>query len=320
MDQEERRTGLGGTDAAAIMGLSPWRDPVDVWQEKAGHPMWRPQRVTGAMRWGILLEPLLRAEYARDTGVEVVPAPPRSTFDEPEVAIWSEDRVRFAHPDGLAGEGVFEGKTGSRREDWDDGVPVYYRIQVQQYLDILDRPWADVSVLLPGGDFRTYREERDAALQGQIREAAATFWNDHVVKNVPPGPVDTTTLTLEGDEEAAAAVLALAQTKADLAFWKEAEEELKEKVKEMMGPAGYMTVPGYRVDYTTTRAPVSVGWEQVATSLWNTIELVRRFAEHLPEEAQQHLDPGLFTVLQSMYSTTGTPTRPLTVRAIKEAK
>ena len=33
---ELRKSGIGGSDAAAILGLSPWKTNVDLWEEKVG--------------------------------------------------------------------------------------------------------------------------------------------------------------------------------------------------------------------------------------------------------------------------------------------
>lgn len=334
MDQSMRARGVGGSDAAAILGYSPWRTQVDVWMEKTGHPMWRPQAESPAMRWGKILEPVIREQYSRDTGIMVIPAPPRVSFDEPEVPIWAEDGIRFCHPDGVtfAGGGIWEGKTGSRREDWEDGVPIYYRVQVQQYADILDKPWTDVSVLLPGGDFRTYREPSDPAFQADIRQRVQAFWHNHVMAKIPPAgapavvvhPEPAGDLTIKADGELVGHVARLLEYQSDIAFWTEAADDLKEQIRAKMGEAAHATLPGYRVDYTARKGPTSIGWEQVAVSLWNTLEVLRRHLvygkEGPPDEITPHLDPGLYATLQSLYTTTGAPTRPLTVRAIKEKK
>ena len=329
MDQAERGRGLGGTDMAAVMGVSPWRDRTDVWMEKVGHPMWRPRPVTPAMHWGTLLEPVVRAAYTADTGIEVVPPPPRTSFDEPEVAIWSPDGIRFAHPDGFAGAGIWEGKTGSEPRDWERGVPVYYEVQVQQYLDITERPWADVSVLLPGGDFRTYRVQADPVWQLEMSEEAAAFWSQYVLPKVPPGPVPAEVrwpvadreLTLEATQEQVALLTEYRAVVDAIASSEARRDEIKEVLKDAMQQAGHMTAPGLRVDFTHSKPSTSVGWEQVATSLWNTLEMLRRMLpEDLPDDVMQYLDPALYGTLVGLYSTTGKATRPFVVRQVKEGK
>ena len=53
----ERMTGLGGSDAAAIIGENPWKNAIQVWNEKMGMV---DQEMNEAMRWGIAMEPLIR--------------------------------------------------------------------------------------------------------------------------------------------------------------------------------------------------------------------------------------------------------------------
>lgn len=336
MDPDVRRRGLGGTDSAAIMGLSPWRDPVDVWMEKIGHPMWRPKPETPAMRWGKILEPVIRVQYTIDTGIDVVPWLPRLSFDEPEVAIWAPDGIHFGHPDGAArvqsglDTGIWEGKTSSTPADWEQGVPVYYLVQVQQYMDITESAWADVTVLLPGGDFRTYRIEADPIWQYEIASFGQSWWQQYVDGKTPPAPVPheirvpiaDKEKTIKGTPEAGAVIADILSIQEKIAALEAQEAELKAWLKEQMGDAGHMAFDGtkLRVDYTHSAGPKSVGWEQVATSLWNSLEMVRRYTGkmELPEDVTRYLDPGLYDTLIGLYSTVGKATRPLVIRQPKK--
>jgi putative phage-type endonuclease len=63
-----RRTGIGGSDIAAILGLSPWRTPLDVYRDKVDGAE---QPETEAMRWGRLLEDVIAREYAVRAGVRI---------------------------------------------------------------------------------------------------------------------------------------------------------------------------------------------------------------------------------------------------------
>jgi putative phage-type endonuclease len=64
---EQRRHGIGGSDAAAALGLSPWKTPLSLYLEKTGDA--RPFRDNESMLWGRVLEPAIRAEYTRRTGI-----------------------------------------------------------------------------------------------------------------------------------------------------------------------------------------------------------------------------------------------------------
>ena len=63
---EERRQGIGGSDAAAAVGLSPWKTRLELWLEKTGQTPDREE--TPEMRRGTLLEPVVKQLYADATG------------------------------------------------------------------------------------------------------------------------------------------------------------------------------------------------------------------------------------------------------------
>ncbi len=65
----DRLTGIGGSDLAAILGLSKWRSPYQVWLEKTGRS--QPQAATLAMRYGIHNEGFVAKEYEAATGRKV---------------------------------------------------------------------------------------------------------------------------------------------------------------------------------------------------------------------------------------------------------
>jgi len=75
-----RAGGIGGTDAAAILGLSPWKKPIDVFVGK-GNPAAQPELDKELLWWGSALEPVVRGRYAERFGVEVTaPADLASIF------------------------------------------------------------------------------------------------------------------------------------------------------------------------------------------------------------------------------------------------
>ena len=47
---ELRRRGIGGSDAAAVCGLDPWRSPFEVWLDKTG--LFVDETAGEAVRWG----------------------------------------------------------------------------------------------------------------------------------------------------------------------------------------------------------------------------------------------------------------------------
>lgn len=179
----ERMTGIGGSDAAAAMGLSEWKTPLDVYLEKKG--LAAPFEDTAATKWGRLLEPAVRQEYAERTG-RIVTQP--------------KDMIRsakypwmIAHPDGLVLDPRrgYEGKTSRTDFGWGepgtDQVPQDYLIQVQHYMVVTEIDVFDVVPLIGGSDFRIYEVPADRELQQMIVDAEHELWQC-IQRGEPPEP------------------------------------------------------------------------------------------------------------------------------------
>lgn len=177
----ERRKGIGGSDAAAIIGLSPYRGPHDVFSEKIG--LAREQRDNPSMYWGRVLEYPIAQHWARENKKEFRDT---STF-----TIIRADFM-FASPDRLL-KGVDEGleiKTAGWRVahkwgDEGDRIPPEYIAQVQHYMAVTGYKRWHVASLIAGQDFRQYVIERDEEFIGMLVELERDFWNC-VLSGDPP--------------------------------------------------------------------------------------------------------------------------------------
>src|SRR5574343_314525 len=108
-----RSTGIGGSDVAAILGLSKFKTPLAVYQEKRGELS--PQPDNDAMRWGRYLEPVVRQAYDDATGYEVrVPTSmlrhPHHDFAVANIDGFVEDRTGR----------IFDAKTARTADGWGD--------------------------------------------------------------------------------------------------------------------------------------------------------------------------------------------------------
>lgn len=179
-----RKKSIGGSEIASVIGVSRWNTPFIVWAEKTG----RIERNTNnaeAMYWGSTLEPILRTEFAKRTG-----------FVVKEVnSIFASVQHEFltANIDGYVelptGEhAILEIKTAGiyAENDWADGLPVEYFIQVQHYLYVTGLHKAFVAVLIGGNQFKYIEVERDDEVINTIVGLAVQFWNDHMVTDMPP--------------------------------------------------------------------------------------------------------------------------------------
>lgn len=183
--REARKDGVGGSDVAAVMGISPWKSPLEVWLEKTGRA--EPPDLSGkeSVEWGTRLEPLIADKFAE--------AHPELTVLRKNCTMVSRARPwALANIDrelrGPEGRGVLEVKTAGLRsaDSWVFGPPGHYLAQVQHYLSVTGWGYAWVAVLIGGQEYREYRIERDEADIGAIDEAVDGFWNGFVVPGVMP--------------------------------------------------------------------------------------------------------------------------------------
>lgn len=175
-----RRRGVGASDAASAVGLNPYYSAVELWQEKRGESP--PFLGNEATRWGRLLEPAVRQEYAEQTG-RVVRLPEDTLQHSTHVFM-------LCHPDGVTDDGrLYEGKTARFGDNWGepgtDQIPEHYLIQCQHGMLVTGLLLCDVAVLIGGQDFRLYHVEADKALQQSLVDAEAEFWR-HVEDGTRP--------------------------------------------------------------------------------------------------------------------------------------
>jgi putative phage-type endonuclease len=198
----DRLTGIGGSDLAAILGLSKWRSPYQVWLEKTGRR--QPDQATLPMRWGTYAEEFVAREYAERTGRGVQrynamlrhpEAPLIGHIDRlviPEGAKTASHKGQIRTSIGLECKTVSAFAAG-RDSEWGpagtDQVPVNYLIQCAAYLALTGCQQWDLAALIGNAEFRVYHFHRDLDLEGYLLEEASRWWRDHVIADVPPNPV-----------------------------------------------------------------------------------------------------------------------------------
>jgi putative phage-type endonuclease len=249
---EERRTGIGGSDAAAALGLSPWQTPYELWEQKTGRAP--PLEQTEPMLWGHLLEDVVRREYARRTGLE--------TRTIAEMIRHPQHPWMFVHLDGeVIGRPyrvILEVKTSRTAQGWGedetDEIPLPYLIQTHHSLTVTRAEICDVAVLIGGQDFRLYQVRPDREIEQQLVEGEAAFW-ETVTSGQPPPPMtmqdavrrwgrfDAQGEVMAGVPEITAVetLRRLHRQKTEIAA---AEEQLKMRLMEAMGDDGLNLVDG----------------------------------------------------------------------------
>jgi putative phage-type endonuclease len=180
-----RREGIGGSDAAAAMGLSPFDSPLSLFYAKRGDYH---AEVTEAMEMGHLMEPVIGDLFARQTGLEVVRW---KRMLRSRQWPWMQVNLDFLVP---AEDAVAEAKNVGFRmaDEWigehtEPLVPAHYLIQGEHELAVTGRPRCYFPALIGGAKFRYVVVERDEELIADIAEQERRFW-EMFLADTPPLP------------------------------------------------------------------------------------------------------------------------------------
>lgn len=175
-----RARSIGGSDAAAIVGLSKWATPYSIWAEKLGHVP--PAEDNEAMRQGRDLEDYVAQRFCEATGKKV----------RRENHIIMNPRYPFAHANVdrlIVGEDAgLECKTTSSLDlkKFKDGeYPDHYYVQCVHYMMVTGAKRWYLAVLVFGKGFYVYCIERDEDEIAALARSEEAFWQ-HVTDKVPP--------------------------------------------------------------------------------------------------------------------------------------
>lgn len=174
----QRKKGIGGSDAAAVLGESHWKTPYEVYCDKINDSVTESKEGEDniPMLIGTACEPYIREEYERITGRKVA----TPSWKQHETIPYIVGTV-----DGIAEDRVVEIKTA--RTEWEE-VPAYYYLQVQHYMMLYGLQKADVVALfLLNYKVRIYEIEANIEVQEQMKKIYAAFWHK-VETRTPPEP------------------------------------------------------------------------------------------------------------------------------------
>lgn len=256
---ERRKKTIGGSDAAAVVGLNPFSSQYSLWAEKTG-------RVPGfegnlATEVGTYLEEFVAKKFEDETGKKV----------RNDNAFIYNDKYPWAHANVdrvVSGESaLLEIKTTSEMnmKRFKDGeYPANYYAQCVHYLGVTGKERCYLAVLIGNREFKWFTIERDEEEIAALMDAEEAFWK-LVQENTPPAP-DGTEATSEtlgtiyaesnddcvdlfGCDSVLAAYMSLGQRIREL---KKEQEGVANQIKSMMGDAGRGECEGYRVSWSSS--------------------------------------------------------------------
>ncbi len=188
---EWRRKGIGGSDAAAVLGISPFRTAVDLYYDKLGLPLEDGEDNWVAKEAGVLLEDLVARIFARKTGLKIYQR--KCMFQHPEHPWMLADLDYLVElPDG--GTAILECKTtnynaqGKWEYDGTEIVPVYYEVQGRHYMAVMDIDRVYYCCLYGNSEDEVIIRsiERDRDYEAELIALEEDFWRNNVQARVPP--------------------------------------------------------------------------------------------------------------------------------------
>ena len=184
--KEQRRKGIGGSDAGVVAGLNKWKSPIRLYLEKIGE--FKDEEQNEAMYWGNKMEDLVAKEYSERTGNYVERRNFILIHPEHDWMIANLDRVIYPNDDSK-GPGVLECKNVSeyRKDEWkDDEVPPEAYCQLMHYLAVTGYEWGVIAALVGGNKFVWKEFERDEDFINSLISIESEFWKRVEDRNPPP--------------------------------------------------------------------------------------------------------------------------------------
>lgn len=254
---QERKKGIGGSDASAILGFNPWKSAFELYIDKTSDEV--EEIDNEAIHFGNVLEDVVADEFTRRTGKKVRRR--NQTFVHPkhDFMIANIDR------DVVGEKALLECKTTNafNVDAWEgDDIPPAYMCQIQHYMAVLDYDKAYIAVLIGGQKFVWKEIERDDEFIELMIEQEKHFWEEHVQKEVPPEidgspsasellnkmyPEDNGEMIMLESDTAESLIEAIESIKSEVKEKQTLQKEYENKLKLMIGDAQTGVTPRYEV-------------------------------------------------------------------------
>lgn len=262
----DRSKFLGGSDSAAVMGVSPWKTPVQLWLEKTGQAAPEKVDVARERRFsrGKKLEPIvvdMVVDKLRERGHEVEVLARNARYQDAEHPFLACEIDFELLLDGEHVNGDAKTVHGFARSKWGeaetDEIPIEYAAQFMHGLMVTGRRRCLVATLIGLDDVEVYWIERDDETIAAMREREISFWQDCVIGGQKPDPItydDVTALypedrgtAIEATVEIRNALLRLAGIRKQIDDLTKMKDELTFEIVEFIRPHAVVTFEGREI-------------------------------------------------------------------------
>jgi putative phage-type endonuclease len=295
---EKRKHYITGTDAAKLLGLSPFGSIFDVWLDKTGQAHEVAQ--SAAMRAGTAFESAILKMYAEDTDakLEHVDGYTLVTCDKYPRLGASLDGWNHSLACPVDAKNI-RWKDEKWGDAWTSDFPDYYKTQLQVQMMVTGAKFAHLAVMFSGQDFNIYTMEYDEELAQKIVDASEAFWPYVENSEMPEASGSESTSAYikehfaegtpdkekEPDEELAKNVEVYVKASDEEKAAKAQKDEAGNRIRVFMGEA--TVVPGF-CTWKNNKGKTETDWQGVAETLMENMpvlereELVKKFTETKP--------------------------------------
>lgn len=262
---EVRKSGIGSSEVATIVGLNPWETPYQLWRRKRGLDAPKPENF--AMKAGHYLEDAVSRFWADETGRQVIKRSAGDWIirdnDRPYLQVSPDRTYWLGESRANADKGILECKTTQMSIDADD-LPKHWFCQVQYQLGVAGYTQGSLAWLCSGRQFGY----ADIALVPDFYEwlidSVGRFWVDNIQGGKEPDAVDvkdvllkynrhTNGKSIEVSDEIFSAYTQLKDVRTELAALEERKEALESQIKLAFTDAEAITYGGDTI--ATWKAP-----------------------------------------------------------------
>lgn len=258
---QDRRNFIGGSDIAAVMGVSRWKTPLQLWSEKTGKV--EPEDLSDKeyVELGSELEDFIAKKFEKKTGLKVRRAPKQYVDIMFPFMACQVDRLVTGTDD------LLECKNASawKEKEWaGEEIPIEYIFQVSWQLMITGRKKGYIAVLIGGNKFIWKEIDADQELFLKMTNSAIKFW-DMVQNNIPPmaqsGDNDFlielypsgSDQIKEATQDIAEAIATLQLIKAEIIEAEKKKDEIEAKIKAVIGNAGGIKTPEFTAKWLNVK-------------------------------------------------------------------
>lgn len=276
---DDRSQFIGGSDVAAIHGISPWKSPFQLYLEKIGavvdEPTPEKQRIFArGKRWEPVVVDMLVDELT-DSGHDVLVIGRNLRFHDPQCPFLQAEIDLRLQLDGEVVNGEMKTVHPFAAKEWgepgSDDIPLHYAAQCMHGLMVTGKRQCIVAALIGADDLRIHHIERDDETIAAMRTRELEFWR-RVQERDPPDPSTAADIrwlygkdageVMDAGDDLLALCLDLAAAKAIEKQAAKSIESLETRLKLAMGNAAILQYEGRKVaTWKTNKASTLIDWK-----------------------------------------------------------